>query len=289
MGNTGTIRSQSVRSDTTAAPRKHVMRTTLEKQVRKRTARLSEVNELLKKEIAERRQMEADLQDSHERLRYLSMHLQKIREDERTSLSRELHDEFGQSLTGMKLDVSWIKRRLTGNDGPIIERLDSILEALDRTIDTVQHMSARLRPVILDDFGLRDAAELAARDLKKRANISCNVISDPYNISLNDMVSTEAFRILQESLTNVMRHSRATEVTIILRKKKDILAMEIRDNGKGITKKELADPRSFGLTGMQERAHMLGGTLSIMGIRGKGTTVALNVPLRRANAQGKEE
>jgi len=94
---------------------------------------------------------------------------------------------------------------------------------------------------------------------------------------------------LQESLTNVMRHSRATEVTIILRKKKDILAMEIRDNGKGITKKELADPRSFGLTGMQERAHMLGGTLSIMGIRGKGTTVALNVPLRRANAQGKEE
>jgi len=109
------------------------MRTTLEKQVRKRTARLSEVNELLKKEIAERRQMEADLQDSHERLRYLSMHLQKIREDERTSLSRELHDEFGQSLTGMKLDVSWIKRRLTGNDGPIIERLDSILEALDRT------------------------------------------------------------------------------------------------------------------------------------------------------------
>ena len=233
--------------------------------------------------------MEADLQDSHERLRRLSIHLQKIREEERTSLSRELHDEFGQALTGMKLDVSWIKRRLSDSEGPIVERLDSILEALDRTIDTVQHMSARLRPVVLDDFGLRDAAELAARDLKKRANISCNVISDPYNIHLNDLVSTEAFRILQECLTNVMRHSRAKNVTITLKKRKDILSMQIHDNGKGITKKQLDDPRSFGLTGMQERAHALGGMLSITGIRGKGTTVTLTVPLRRANSQGKEE
>ncbi len=264
-------------------------RTTVEKQIRRRTARLSEVNELLRQEINERKQMEADLQDSHERLRRLSIHLQKIREEERTSLSRELHDEFGQALTGMKLDVSWIKRRLSDNDGPIVERLDSILEALDRTIDTVQHMSARLRPVVLDDFGLRDAAELAARDLKKRANISCNVISDPYNINLNDLVSTEAFRILQECLTNVMRHSRAKNVTITLKKRKDILSMQIHDNGKGITKKQLADPRSFGLTGMQERAHALGGMLSITGIRGKGTTVTLTVPLRRANSQGKEE
>lgn len=264
---------------------------TLEKQVRRRTERLSEVNELLRKQIAERRQMEADLQDSHERLRHLSIHLQKIRENERTSLSRELHDEFGQTLTGMKLDVSWIKRRLSTNDGhgPLIERLDSILEALDRTIDTVQHMSSRLRPVVLDDFGLREAAELAAWDLKKRANISCEVISDPDNISLSEAVSTEAFRILQESLTNVMRHARAKKVTITLIKKKDVLSMRIQDNGKGITKKELASPRSIGLTGMQERAHRLGGKLSIEGIRGKGTTVTLTVSLRRTDPEGKEE
>ena len=264
---------------------------TLEKQVRRRTERLSEVNELLRKQIAERRQMEADLQDSHERLRHLSIHLQKIRENERTSLSRELHDEFGQTLTGMKLDVSWIKRRLSTNDGhgPLIERLDSILEALDRTIDTVQHMSSRLRPVVLDDFGLREAAELAAWDLKKRANISCEVISDPDNISLSEAVSTEAFRILQESLTNVMRHARAKKVTITLIKKKDVLSMRIQDNGKGITKKELASPRSIGLTGMQERAHRLGGKLSNEGIRGKGTTVTLTVPLRRTDPEGKEE
>lgn len=283
------IRSQSIPSEADIGPLRHEIQTTIERQIRKRTARLSEVNDLLRKEIAERKKIEADLQDSHERLRSLSIYLQKIREDERTSLSRELHDEFGQALTGMKLDVSWIKRRLQNSDAPVTERLNSVIETLDRTIDTVQHMSARLRPVVLDDFGLRDAAELAARDLKKRSNITCTVISDPYTISLNDTVSTEAFRILQESLTNVMRHAQANNVTIAIRKKKDILTMEIRDNGKGITKKELASPRSFGLTGMQERANALGGTLSIAGSRGKGTTVILTVPLRRADRQGREE
>jgi signal transduction histidine kinase len=289
MSDTGTIRRQPVPSETAMPPTRHDIQSTLEKQFRKRTERLAEVNELLRKEIAERKNMEADLQDSHERLRLLSIHLQKIREDERTSLSRELHDEFGQALTGMKLDVGWIKRRLSSAEAPIIERLDSVLEALDHTIDTVQHMSARLRPVVLDDFGLRDAAELAARDLKKRANIVCSVISEPYVISLDEKISTEAFRILQESLTNVMRHSRAKNVSIAIRKRRDVLTLEIHDNGKGITKKELKDPRSLGLTGMQERAHALGGTLSITGIRGKGTTVTLTVPLKRMQVQGKEE
>lgn len=290
MSDTGTIRSQSIPLETTMPPGRPDIESTLEKQFRKRTARLAEVNDLLRKEIAERRRMEADLQDSHERLRLLSIHLQKIREEERTSLSRELHDEFGQALTGMKLDVSWIKRRLLNAGAPIIERLDAVLEALDHTIDTVQHMSARLRPVVLDDFGLRDAAELAARDIKKRANIECSVLSDPYVINLDDTVSTEAFRILQESLTNVMRHSGAKNVSITMRKRKDVLTVEIHDNGKGITKKEIMGPRSLGLIGMQERAHALGGTLSITGIRGKGTTVTLTVPLKRVQAsRGKEE
>ncbi len=106
MNDSGTIPNQTVPPDTPAVPRRHEIRTTVEKRVRRRTARLSEVNELLRQEINERKQMEADLQDSHERLRRLSIHLQKIREEERTSLSRELHDEFGQALTGMKLDVS---------------------------------------------------------------------------------------------------------------------------------------------------------------------------------------
>lgn len=259
----------------------------IQKEMNRRTARLSEVNELLRQEISERKKIEAALQDSRERLRLLSIHLQKIREDERTSLSRELHDEFGQALTGMKLDVSWIKRRLSDKDGLIVERLDSILEALDRTIINVQKMSAKLRPIVLDHFGLRDAAELAARDISKKANIACRIIADPYNIVLDDTVSTGAFRILQESLTNVLRHARAKEVVISLKKKNHVLIMEIADNGKGITKKEMASPQSLGLTGMQERARALGGSLSIAGVRGKGTSVTLTVPLSSAEYKAK--
>lgn len=288
MDDSGTIRRHAVQPETGASSYGPETHEVLEQRVRQRTARLSELNELLKQEIAERRKIEAALQDSHERLRHLSIHLQKIREDERTTLSRELHDEFGQALTGMKLDVSWIKRRLPENDGLILERLNSVLAALDRTIITVQQMSARLRPVALDDFGLRDAVELAVRDLTKRTDIVSRIVSEPYNIGLNDTVSTGAFRILQESLTNVVRHSRAQDVTISLKKKKGIFTMEISDNGKGITKKELVDPRSIGLTGMHERAHAMGGTLTIMGVRGKGTTVTLTVPLRPVSASNKE-
>lgn len=288
MDDSGTIGRHAVQPETAASPCGPETHEVLEQRVRQRTARLSELNELLRQEIAERRKIEAALQDSHERLRHLSIHLQKIREEERTTLSRELHDEFGQALTGMKLDVSWIKRRLPENDGLILERLNCVLAALDRTIITVQQMSARLRPVALDDFGLRDAVELAVRDLTKRTNIVCRIVSEPYNIGLNDTISTGAFRILQESLTNVVRHSRAQDVTISLKKKKGIFTMEINDNGKGITKKELVDPRSIGLTGMHERAHAMGGTLTIMGVRGKGTTVTVTVPLRPVGTSDKE-
>lgn len=285
----GATRKRANQREASASSRPLDTHEALEQRVRQRTAQLSELNELLRQEIAERRKMEAALQDSRERLRHLSIHLQKIREDERTSLSRELHDEFGQILTGMKLDVSWIKRRLPGNDGLILERLNSVLAALDHTIITVQQMSTMLRPVALDDFGLRDAAELAARDLMKRTNILCHIVSEPYGMGLDEAVSTGAFRILQEALTNVMRHSGAHEVTIILKKRKDVFIMEISDDGKGITKKDLVNPRSIGLTGMHERAHALGGTLAIMGVRRKGTSVTLSVPLRPVKPSSKEE
>jgi len=276
----GTAGKQPARREGPSSSRQPGTQEALEQRVRQRTAQLSELNALLRQEIAERRKMEVALQDSRERLRHLSVHLQKIREDERTSLSRELHDEFGQTLTGMKLDVSWIKRRIAPDDGLVAERLNSVLAALDRTIIAVQQMSARLRPVALDDFGLRDATELAARDVTKRTNIACHIISEPHNITLDDRVTTEAFRILQEALTNIVRHSGAREVTIFLRKRKDVFTMEISDDGKGIRKKELVNPRSIGLTGMHERAHALGGTLVIMGVRGKGTSITLTVPLR---------
>ncbi len=289
MDNPGTAGKKTARRNVPSSLRRPDTQEALEQRVQQRTAQLSELNALLRQEIAERRKMEAALQDSRERLRHLSIHLQKIREDERTSLSRELHDEFGQTLTGMKLDVSWIKRKVAADDGLVVERLNSLLTALDHTIIAVQQMSARLRPVARDDFGLRDAVELAARDVTKRTNIACHIVSEPHNMTLDDTVTTEAFRILQEALTNVVRHSGAREVTILLRKRKNVFTMEISDNGKGIKKKDLVNPRSIGLTGMHERAHALGGTLVIMGMRGKGTSITVTVPLRpvgRDNRRG---
>jgi signal transduction histidine kinase len=252
----------------------------LEERVKERTAQLAESNRLLREEIAYRRGMEKELKESRERLRYLSAHLQTVREEERAFLSRELHDELGQVLTGMKMDVSWIGRRLSEDGGPIRERLTSLLTLIDNTILAVQSMSIALRPVALDDFGLNEVIELAAKEFEKRTKTVCKVVMDPPGMILGRGVCTEAFRIFQEALTNIARHAQAKKVSIRLQKKRDELIMEVRDDGKGITKKEMTDPRSIGITGMRERAYALGGTLTVTGIRDRGTAITLCVPLR---------
>ena len=253
----------------------------LEQRVKERTAQLSESNSLLRQEIAERIIIEEELEDSRERLRHLSSHLQKIREQERTLLSRELHDELGQTLTGIKMDVAWIKRRMPEDNKPAIERIDSLLTLIDDAILTVQRISLALRPPILDDFSLSEIFNMAAKDFEKRTNVACQVISEPQEIILEKEVSTEIFRIFQEALTNITRHAHAQKVAIFLQKKGDVFIMRVRDDGKGITKTELTDPKSIGLTGMQERAYAIRGTLTITGTPGKGTTVTLSVPLHQ--------
>jgi signal transduction histidine kinase len=136
-----------------------------------------------------------------------------------------------------------------------------------------------LRPPALDDFGLQEALKLAAEDFEKRTRIVCKILSKPQNIHLKKEISTEAFRIHQEALTNIGRHAGAKKVTVALRSTGDRFIMEVGDDGRGITEKELRDPKSIGLTGMRERAFALGGTLSITGARGEGTTITLSVPL----------
>src|SRR5271157_4493109 len=257
----------------------------LERRVTERTAQLSESNRLLRQEIAARKIVEEQLEDSRERLRYLSTHLRKVREQERTSLSRELHDELGQVLTGIKMDVAWIGRKTPEDNTLIVERVNSLLTRLDDAILSVQRISMALRPPALDDFGLQEAMKLAAEDFEKRTKVACEIISKPQKILLEGEISTEAFRIFQEALTNIARHAGAQKVTVSLRHAGDTFSMEVRDNGRGITKKEIRDPKSIGLTGMRERAFAIGGTLTVTGTRGKGTTVTLSVPL----SEGKEE
>jgi len=253
----------------------------LEERIEERTAQLVELNKSLKQEVSKRKIVGDKLRESQERLRNLTNHLQQIREQERSYLSRELHDELGQVLTGLKMDVRWIERRLPQDGTLIAERLDSILVLIDSAILSVQRLSMALRPPALDDFGLNEAIELVLTDFEKRTDITCEFISTPHSMALDRKVSTEVFRIFQEALTNVARHAKAQKVVIILQNTGDRLTIEVRDDGRGITKKEIADPVSIGLTGIRERVYALEGTLEINGVNGKGTTVAISIPLKK--------
>jgi PAS domain S-box-containing protein len=257
----------------------------LEERVTERTAQLSESNNLLKQEIAARKIIEEELKQSRERLRYLSTQSRKVREKERTALSRELHDELGQVLTGIKMDIAWIGRRTPEDNTIIGEKVNSLLSLIDDAILSVQRISMALRPPALDDFGLQEAMKLAAEDFEKRTKVACEIISKPQNIVLKGEISTEVFRIFQEALTNVARHAGAAQtVTVSLRTAKDKFIMEVRDDGRGITKEQISDLKSIGLTGMRERAFAMGGSLTVVGAGGKGTTITLSVPL----GEGKE-
>lgn len=252
----------------------------LEIRVVERTGQLVVSNTLLEQEIDNRRIVEEKLKESQERLRHLTKHLQQIREQERAFLARELHDEFGQILTGLKMDIRWIQRRLSDDIAAATERLNSMLMIIDKAIILVQRISMSLRPPVLDDFGIDEVIELVLRDFRNRTNIQYEFIHSLYHTSLGTEMSTEIFRILQEALTNIVRHAKAKSVTVVLKSTGESLCLEIRDDGRGIKKSEISKPSSIGLTGMRERVYALEGSIEIHGVRGKGTTISMSIPLR---------
>lgn len=231
-------------------------------------------------DITEHKQVEEELHSSREQLRDLTSYLQSVREEERTNIAREIHDELAQVLTALKMDVSWLDNRLPRDQMPLIEKTRSMSDLINTTIQTVKRISAELRPGILDDLGLVAAIEWQAEEFQHRTGIVCRVIIDPEELTVEKDRSTAIFRIFQETLTNVSRHAGASRVTVRLREKNGMLSLMVRDNGKGITKKQILDSKSFGLIGMRERVHPWGGAVDIKGIPGKGTTVLVDVPAR---------
>ena len=237
----------------------------------------------INREITERKRAEEEVKQSRELLRALSAHLQSIREEERTMIAREIHDELGQALTGLKMDLSALQRSLrkTGelDLGRLTEKTATMSELVDSTIQTVRKIATDLRPGILDDLGLVAAIEWQAQDFQKRTGIKCSFAPGMDEVEMNADRSTALFRIFQETLTNVARHSAATEVDVMLNQYDDNIALEIRDNGKGISPAEISGRRSLGLVGMRERAQLLGGELMINGSPTEGTTVTARIPL----------
>ena len=233
-------------------------------------------------ERKDRRRAEAQLRESHERLRLLSVYLQSVREEERTRISREVHDELGQALTSCKLDVSWIASRLPRDLSPVLERAKALSAHIDSTIRMVRRISTELRPGVLDHLGLGAALEWQANEFQNRTGIRCDVRTNLRETMLDQDLSTTFFRIFQETLTNVIRHAGATQVAVTLKQLAGEIILLVTDNGRGITSVEISNSSSMGLLGMRERAALLGGRFEISRLpRGQGTRVTVSIPLPR--------
>jgi signal transduction histidine kinase len=229
-------------------------------------------------ERAERKRAEERLRDSHEQLRALSMYLQHIREEERTRIAREVHDELGQALTGLKMDLSWLANRLPRDLKTLHDKARVMVGHIDQTIQTVRRISTELRPGILDDLGLVAAIEWQAHEFQTRTGIQCSVATSLRETPLERDLNTTFFRIFQETLTNIIRHAGATKVVVNMSEDQGDIMLKVADNGRGIKESELANTKSIGLLGMRERAHLLGGEVSISGESGRGTTVTVRIP-----------
>jgi PAS domain S-box-containing protein len=232
----------------------------------------------------ERKQAEKGLKASHAQLRSLAGRLQNIREQERTDIAREMHDVLGQSLTSLKIDLSWLKKKLPQPDQPfanpaIDQRIEDMMNTLEKAIVAVKTLSTELRPGILDKLGLAAAVEWQCQEFEKRSGIKSTCHVPNRQITVNDDRATALFRILQEALSNVSRHAKATAVNIELHRGKSDLTLSISDNGRGITNDEISDPTSLGLLGMRERAEFLGGHFTIKRNTTSGSTAVAKVPL----------
>jgi signal transduction histidine kinase len=217
-----------------------------------------------------------------EQLRQLAAHIDAAREDDRTVIAREIHDQLGQQLTLLKVDLAWIARRATADTlarDQLLEKLGGIGELADELIAEVRRISTELRPAILDDVGLDAALAWQAEEFTRRTKIACTLhsgLSDDDHIPR--AIATAVFRVFQEALTNVIRHAGATHVDVRIEEASTGLIMTVSDDGEGIAPDKLENPRSLGLLGMRERARRLGGTVTIERRKPHGTTVTLELP-----------
>lgn len=230
-------------------------------------------------DITDRKHEEEKLQELNDQLRNLTAHLQIIREEERTSIAREVHDELGQQMTSLKMDISFLKNK-TEKDAPeISKKAAQMLEMVNEAIRTIRRIITSLRPGILDDLGLEAAIEWQAKEFEQRTGITCTLETAIDKEKLTPNINTTVFRIFQETLNNIVKHAKATSITANLYEKNNALILEIIDNGIGISDERKNNKTSFGLLGMKERAAMLHGDIQIIKMPLNGTSVNLKIPL----------
>ncbi len=257
----------------------------LEELVEERTAKLQNTNIKLNQQINERKKAEKALKQSHEQLRQLSTHLETAREDERAWIAREIHDELGQTLTALKMDVAWLANQLPKSNKPLLEKSDAILQMLKQVIQKTQKISQELHPSILDHLGFIAATSWLVEEVEKRTAIRCSLSMNADDTLLDEKSKIALFRVSQEALTNIMRHSRATKVVICFKKAGNFLILTIEDNGIGITASQITDSRSFGIMGIQERILSLNGEVKIYGKTNQGTFIKVRIPIKQEKLQ----
>jgi signal transduction histidine kinase len=226
------------------------------------------------RDITERRQAEAAL-------RALALHLDSVREEEHTRIARQIHDELGQSLTALRLDLTWVGRKIPKGHTALRRRIDAAVALTDETITVGQRIVEGLRPPILDDLGLAPAVEWYAQHFAKRSGLRIEFDAGAEEPVVSDQLAVTAYRIVQEALTNVARHAQATHARVRLGEQDGALTIEIHDDGRGFPEEVSRNPHSFGIVGMRERAASHGGALAITTSPGAGTTVRVTFPLGR--------
>lgn len=258
----------------------------LEARVLERTADLLYANEQLKSEIEERKRVEEELRQSKEQLRQLTIHQESVKEGERKRIAREIHDDLGQNLLALRIDVSIFHARTARAHPHLHERAGATLQIIDSTMKSIRAIINNLRPSTLD-IGLQAAIEWQVKEFERRSGIGCKLCVDHQNLdlSLDDHVATGIFRIVQESLTNVSRHANASQVNIKLQRDEGSLFLQVIDNGVGIPQGCRRKANSFGLIGMQERVSQMGGVLTVANIEeGGGTALTVSIPIAPMNA-----
>ena len=234
----------------------------------------------IQRDVTDRTLAAQELEQSRTELRALAARLLAIREEERTRIAREIHDELGQALTALKLDLAWLEKRGgTGrNSGAFRVDESSITSRIDETMEIVRRIASELRPSVLDQLGLEAAVEYLVQDTAKRTGIAVTLEADDFP-RLPDELASHAFRIIQEALTNVTRHSKATRVEVSVRRAGKSIILGVRDNGVGFAPGSLSGVRSLGLVGMRERALACGGTVMVQGKPGEGTVIVVTIPV----------
>jgi PAS domain S-box-containing protein len=232
------------------------------------------------RDVTERQRAEAELRRSREEIRELALAASSAREQEKSRVARELHDELGQALTALKIDVSWLRDHLPEAAGPVKGKLGSMQLLLDGTVAAARRISSELRPLMLDDLGLVAACDWLVQNFVQRTGGACELVIGKGDLDLPDPYATAVFRVLQESLTNAARHSGATQVEVLLERDADAVMLTVRDNGQGFRAGEARKPGSYGLTGLRERAALLDGEVSIESAAGRGTVIELRLPTK---------